>query len=94
MTLRYLGTAVNQSKEIAQKVKADTGTTIEYIPVTTDDVSKRIITQPGSFDIVDIEYFGAAKKVVADRQSPGMDEEDQARGEDLADLHHRKVSPA
>ena len=34
--LRYLGTAVNQSTEIAKKVKEDTGITIEYIPVTTD----------------------------------------------------------
>ena len=40
VTLRYLGTAVNQSKEIAQKVKADLGITIEYVPVTTDDVSQ------------------------------------------------------
>src|SRR5882672_7768880 len=31
VTLRYLGTAVNQSKEIAQKVKADLGLVIEYI---------------------------------------------------------------
>src|SRR5690349_2591636 len=57
VSLRYLGTAVNQSKEIAQKVKADLGITIEYVPVVTDDVAKRIITQPGSFDIADCEYF-------------------------------------
>src|SRR6201987_3536888 len=54
--LRYLGTAVNQSADIAKKVKEDTGITIEYIPVTTDDVSKRVITQPNSFDIGDEEY--------------------------------------
>ncbi|MEN3379922.1 MAG: putative spermidine/putrescine transport system substrate-binding protein, partial [Hyphomicrobiales bacterium] len=51
--LRYLGTAVNQSTEIAKKVKEDTGITIEYVPVTTDEVAKRIVTQPNSFDIVD-----------------------------------------
>ena len=60
VTLRYLGTAVNQSPEIAEKVKADLGITIEYVPVTTDDVSKRIITQPNSFDIVDTEYSSSA----------------------------------
>jgi putative spermidine/putrescine transport system substrate-binding protein len=65
VTLRYLGTAVNQSKEIAQKVKADLGIVIEYIPVTTDDVSKRIITQPGSFDVADVEYFQLRKLVPA-----------------------------
>ena len=57
VTLRYLGTAVNQSSEIAKKCKEDTGITIEYIPVTTDEVAKRIITQPNSFDMVDSEYF-------------------------------------
>ena len=31
-TLRYLGTAVNQSPEIAAKVKEDLGITLEYIP--------------------------------------------------------------
>jgi len=72
VTLRYLGTAVNQSKEIAQKVKADLGITIEYIPVTTDDVSKRIITQPSSFDIVDAEYFQLRKLMPAGTLS-GMD---------------------
>ena len=72
VTLRYLGTAVNQSKEIAQKVKADTGITIEYIPVTTDDVSKRIITQPGSFDVVDAEYF-QLRKLVPSGNLLGMD---------------------
>src|SRR5437868_10312053 len=61
--LRYLGTAVNQSTEIAKKVKEDTGITIEYIPVTTDEVTKRVVTQPNSFDIVDEEYF-SLKKVI------------------------------
>jgi putative spermidine/putrescine transport system substrate-binding protein len=72
VTLRYLGTAVNQSKEIAQKVKADLGVTIEYVPVTTDDVSKRIITQPSSFDIADAEYF-QLRKLVPSGNLIGMD---------------------
>ncbi|MGE0715971.1 MAG: PotD/PotF family extracellular solute-binding protein [Alphaproteobacteria bacterium] len=72
VTLRYLGTAVNQSKEIAEKVKADLGITIEYIPVTTDDVTKRVITQPNSFDIVDTEYF-SLKKLVPSGNLLGMD---------------------
>ena len=61
--LRYLGTAVNQSADIAKKVKEDTGITIEYVAVTTDDVTKRIITQPNSYDIVDTEYFSLKKLV-------------------------------
>src|SRR5262245_5663694 len=72
VTLRYLGTAVNQSKEIGQKVKADLGITIEYIPVTTDDVSKRIITQPASFDIADTEYF-SLRKLIPSGNLVGMD---------------------
>ena len=70
--LRYLGTAVNQSADIAKKVKEDTGITIEYIPVSTDDVTKRVITQPNSFDIVDEEYF-SLKKVIPSGSLLGID---------------------
>ena len=72
VTLRYLGTAVNQSKEIAQKAKADLGIVLEYVPVTTDDVSKRIITQPASFDIADAEYF-QLRKLIPSGNLIGMD---------------------
>ena len=61
--LRYLGTAVNQSDDITKKVKDDTGITIQNIVATTDDVTKRVITQPNSFDILDTEYFSLKKLV-------------------------------
>ena len=61
--LRYLGTAVNQSDEITKRVKAETGITIQNIVATTDDVTKRVITQPNSFDILDTEYFSLKKLV-------------------------------
>ncbi len=61
--LRYLGTAANQSTDIAKKVKEETGITLEYIPATTDDVSKRVITQPNSFDVLETEYFSLGKLV-------------------------------
>jgi putative spermidine/putrescine transport system substrate-binding protein len=41
----------------------DTGIKIEYITVTTDDVTKRVITQPNSFDVLDTEYFSLKKLV-------------------------------
>ena len=63
ITLRYLGTAVNQDKAIAEKFKADTGITIQYVAVTTDDVTKRAVTAPNSFDLIDTEYF-SLKKIV------------------------------
>ncbi len=72
VVLRYLGTAVNQDAMIAKKVKEDTGIIIEYIPVTTDDVTKRVITQPNSYDIVDTEYF-SLKKLVPSGSLLGMD---------------------
>jgi putative spermidine/putrescine transport system substrate-binding protein len=59
--LRYLGTAVNQSDDIIKKVKEDTGITLQNIVATTDDVTKRVITQPNSFDILDTEYFSLKK---------------------------------
>ncbi len=61
--LRYLGTAVNQSDDIIKKVKDDTGITLQNIVATTDDVTKRVITQPNSFDILDTEYFSLKKLV-------------------------------
>ena len=71
-TLRYLGTAVNQSADIAKKCLEDTGIKLEYIPVTTDDVTKRVITQPNSFDVVDTEYF-SLQKLIPSGNLLGMD---------------------
>jgi len=61
--LRYLGTAVNEGDEISKKCLEDTGIKIEYITATTDDVTKRVITQPNSFDVLDTEYFSLRKLV-------------------------------
>ncbi len=61
--LRYLGTAVNEGDDISKKCLADTGIKIEYITATTDDVTKRVITQPNSFDVLDTEYFSLKKLI-------------------------------
>ncbi|MDB5802499.1 MAG: twin-arginine translocation pathway signal [Rhodocyclales bacterium] len=71
-TLRYLGTAVNQDKAIADKFKADTGIEIQYIPVTTDEVTKRAVTAPNSFDLIDTEYF-SLKKIIPTGNLLGID---------------------
>lgn len=72
ITLRYLGTAVNQDKKIAEKFEADTGIKIQYIAVTTDDVTKRAVTAPNSFDLIDTEYF-SLKKIIPTGNLLGMD---------------------
>jgi putative spermidine/putrescine transport system substrate-binding protein len=72
VTLRYLGTAVNQSGDIARKVKEDLGITIEYIPVVTDEVTKRVVTQPNSFDLLDTEFF-SLRKLIPSGNIQGMD---------------------
>ena len=72
LTLRYLGTAVNQDKAIAEKFEADTGIRIQYIPVTTDDVTKRAVTAPNSFDLIDTEYF-SLKKILPTGNLLGID---------------------
>ncbi|MBP0493854.1 ABC transporter substrate-binding protein [Pararoseomonas indoligenes] len=72
VTLRYLGTAVNQSAEIAAKVKQDLGITIEYIPVVTDDVIRRAVTQPNTFDLLDMEYF-SVKRVLPSGNLQGIE---------------------
>jgi putative spermidine/putrescine transport system substrate-binding protein len=72
ITLRYLGTAVNQDKKIAEKFEADTGIKIQYVAVTTDDVTKRAVTSPNSFDLIDTEYF-SLKKIIPTGNLKGMD---------------------
>ncbi|MBL0728338.1 PotD/PotF family extracellular solute-binding protein [Piscinibacter sp. HJYY11] len=72
ITLRYLGTAVNQDKAIAEKFEKDTGIKIQYIPVTTDDVTKRAVTAPNSFDLIDTEYF-SLKKILPTGNLLGID---------------------
>ncbi|RYF21326.1 MAG: extracellular solute-binding protein [Comamonadaceae bacterium] len=72
VVLRYLGTAVNQDKAIAEKFKADTGIEIQYVAVTTDDVTKRAVTAPNSFDLIDTEYF-SLKKIVPTGNLKGID---------------------
>ncbi|MHC2281164.1 spermidine/putrescine-binding protein [Bradyrhizobium diazoefficiens] len=61
--LRYLGTAVNEGDDISKQCLKDTGIKIEYITATTDDVTKRVMTQPNSFDVLDTEYFSLKKLV-------------------------------
>ena len=72
IVLRYLGTAVNQDKAIAEKFKADTGIEIQYVAVNTDEVTKRVVTSPNSFDLVDGEYF-SLPKVVPSGNLKGID---------------------
>ncbi|KAF7598840.1 MAG: ABC transporter substrate-binding protein [Candidatus Dactylopiibacterium carminicum] len=72
VVLRYLGTAVNQDKAIAEKFKADTGIDLQYIPVTTDEVTKRAVTAPNSFDLLDTEYF-SLRNIVPTGNLKGID---------------------
>ena len=72
ITLRYLGTAVNQDKAIGEKFEKDTGIKIQYVAVTTDDVTKRAVTAPNSFDLIDTEYF-SLKKIVPTGNLKGID---------------------
>lgn len=83
MTLRYLSTAVNQSPAIAEKASEDLGIDIEYIAVNTDEVPRRVITQPNSFDLVDSEYF-SLPNLVPSGNMKGMDANRIDRIDDLA----------
>ncbi|HEX2526478.1 MAG TPA: PotD/PotF family extracellular solute-binding protein [Geminicoccus sp.] len=72
ITLRYAGTGVNAFKELADKCKEDTGITIQYTTLTSDDVVKRAVTQPSSFDMLDSEYW-MLKKIIPSGNLRGMD---------------------
>ncbi|OWU77686.1 ABC transporter substrate-binding protein [Marinibacterium profundimaris] len=61
VVLRQSGTGVSAFNEIAQKVKEDLGFTLEMTALDSDAVAQRVATQPGSFDIADIEYWMCKK---------------------------------
>ncbi|MFZ2007730.1 MAG: extracellular solute-binding protein [Stellaceae bacterium] len=72
VTLRIAGTGVNQFKELADKAKAELGFTIQYTSLVSDDVVKRAVTQPSSFDLLDSEYW-MLKKIVPSGNLRGID---------------------
>ena len=61
VTLRQFGTGVSNINDIAKKVKEDLGFTLEMTALDTDTTAQRVVTQPKSFDIADIEYFTVKK---------------------------------
>src|SRR6516165_4205826 len=72
VTLRIAGTGVNQFKELADKCKEDLGFTVQYTSLVSDDVVKRAVTQPSSFDLLDTEYW-MLKKIVPSGNLRGID---------------------
>lgn len=72
VVLRIAGTGVNQFKQLADKAKEDLGFEIQYTSLTSDDVVKRAVTQPTSFDLLDSEYW-MLKKIVPGGKLRGMD---------------------
>ena len=61
VTLRQIGTGVSNLNDIADKCKADLGITLQMTALDTDATNQRVVTQPNSFDIADIEYFSCKK---------------------------------
>ncbi len=72
ITIRYAGTGVNAFRELSERAKEDLGIEIQYTTLTSDDVVKRAVTQPTSFDLLDSEYW-MLKKIVPSGNLRGMD---------------------
>ncbi|HLG48495.1 MAG TPA: extracellular solute-binding protein [Reyranella sp.] len=72
IVLRQCGTGVSAFNEIAEKAKADLGFTIQMTALDSDAVVQRVVTQPNSFDIGDIEYW-MVKKVFPAKTLQAMD---------------------
>ena len=72
IVLRYAGTGVNAFNEISQKVREDLGIELQFTTLTSDDVVKRAVTQPTSFDMLDSEYW-MLKKIVPSGHLKGME---------------------
>lgn len=61
VTLRQFGTGVSNINAIPEQVKKDLGFNLEMTALDTDTTAQRVVTQPKSFDIADIEYFTVKK---------------------------------
>jgi len=72
VTLRQFGTGVSNINEIAKRAKEDLGITLQMTALDTDSTAQRVVTQPRSFDIADIEYF-TLKKVWGSGNMQPMD---------------------
>ena len=70
--LRQFGTGVSNINEIAKRAKQDLGITLQMTALDTDSTAQRVVTQPRSFDIADIEYF-TLKKVWGSGNMQPMD---------------------
>jgi putative spermidine/putrescine transport system substrate-binding protein len=72
VVLRIAGTGVNQFQQLADKAQEELGITIQYTSLVSDDVVKRVVTQPTSFDLIDSEYW-MLKKIIPSGNLRGMD---------------------
>ncbi|CZF79454.1 hypothetical protein GCE9029_01469 [Grimontia celer] len=72
ITLRQFGTGVSNLNAIAEKCKEDLGFNLQLTSLDSDSVTQRAVTQPGSYDIADIEYW-ICKKVFPSRVLQPLD---------------------
>ena len=70
VTLRQFGTGVSNINAIAEQAKEDLGITLQMTALDTDSTAQRVVTQPKSFDIADIEYFTLKKVWGAGNMQP------------------------
>ena len=70
VTLRQFGTGVSNINAIAEKAKEDLGITLQMTALDTDSTAQRVVTQPKSFDVADIEYFTLKKVWGAGNMQP------------------------
>ncbi|MCK5932966.1 MAG: extracellular solute-binding protein [Fulvimarina manganoxydans] len=61
VVLRSTSTGTAAANAIAAKAKEDIGVTIQMTALDTDSVNNRVVTQPDSYEIADIEYFSVKK---------------------------------
>ena len=70
VTLRQFGTGVSNINAIAKKAKEDLGINLEMTALDTDSTAQRVVTQPKSFYIADIEYFILLKVLPCGNMQP------------------------
>ena len=88
VTLRYLGLGVNQSQAIAQRCKEETGITLEYTTGVHEDIVRRVVTQPSTFDLVDTD-FSAVRQLMPSGNMAGIEVKRVKMAERIAPLFTR-----
>jgi len=81
-----------QFKQLADKCKADLGFVVQYTSLVSDDVVKRAVTQPSSFDLLDARILDAEEDRAVGQSARHRHHQDQVLRPDRPDLYQGQAA--